>query len=285
MVKNKHNKYIYTIKGNEIIKTDSSIIRQGYADIKKIAKEYNKLNRAKQSLLMVQTVEPEMVLIPAGEFEMGIEDFREYNKLSHIVYLDDYYIGKYEVTFNEYDSYCEETGEWRPSDEGWGRGKRPVINVSWKNALAYCKWLCKKTGMKYRLPTEAEWEKAARGGLSKKLYPWGNEIDRSKANYDINIGKTTKVGTYPANGYGLYDMAGNVWEWCKDWYDDYYYKTSPKCNPKGPSSSPGSFRVIRGGSWEKYFNYGTDICRCDFRCINLPEITCYNLGFRVARTP
>ena len=126
--------------------------------------------------------EPEMVLIPAGEFKMGSNE-NDNEKPIHMVNLDSYYIGKYEVTFDEYDYYCEETGKEKPSDSGWGRGRRPAINVSWDDAVAYCKWLSEKTGKKYRLPTEAEWEKAARGGLSGKKYPGGDSIDSTKANY------------------------------------------------------------------------------------------------------
>jgi formylglycine-generating enzyme required for sulfatase activity len=125
---------------------------------------------------------------------------------------------------------------------------------------------------------EAEWEKAARGELVGARYPWGNDIDRTKANYGGNVGSTTPVGSYAPNGYGLYDMAGNVWEWCWDWYDSGYYSSSPGSDPRGPGS--GSRRVYRGGSWSS----NADICRVAYRLSNSPDIGIHDLGFRLART-
>ena len=237
--------------------------------------------------------EPEMVLIPAGEFEMGSNEY-ENEQPVHKVNLDAYYIGKYEVTFDEYDHYCETNNKAKPSDSNWGRGRRPVINVSWNDAVAYCEWLSEKTGKKYRLPTEAEWEKAARGGLSGKKYPNGDHLDSTKANYNGSssgeeyLEKTAPVGSYLANGYGLYDMAGNVWEWCNDWSMNQYSLSSSISNPTGPSS--GYNRVLRGGGWD-FDGIGRLSLRCASRFSNAPDKGYYyyygniGLGFRVARTP
>ena len=235
-----------------------------------------------------------MVYIPPGEFMMGqtdeekkwlIDQIGEKDNNSyyvretplHKVYLDGYWIGKYEVTFTQYDRYCNETKIKKPDDEGWGRENRPVINVSWTEAGAYCEWLSQKVGLQFNLPTEAQWEKSARGNDQRK-YPWGSrEPAKDLANFSGNIGKTTPVGSYSAGAspYGLLDMAGNVWEWCGDWYEAGYYKNSPLRNPAGPNS--GSNRVIRGGSWSHYAGR--------FRCANRsncgPSYRSYNLGFRL----
>ncbi len=165
--------------------------------------------------------------------------------------MSDFYLGKYEVTFKEYDQFCEEDNRRKPDARGWGRDNRPVINVSWNDADAFCKWLSKKSGKKYHLPTEAEWEYAARaGGKGGHKYPWGNDApDEKRCNFNNNSG-TVSVGQYSPNGLGLYDMAGNVWEWCSDWYSkDYYEECKNKYsdgipNPTGPDeSSGGSGRV------------------------------------------
>ena len=242
----------------------------------------NSDENASNIIANIQFQEPEMVLIPAGEFEMGSNDEGDDEKPIHKVYLDEYYIGKYEVTFDEYDYYCKETGKDKPSDEGWGRGNRPVINVSWLDATAYCEWLSKKTSKKYHIPTEAEWEKAARGGLKNTQYPWGNDQpDRTKENYASKIGKTTEVGTYPANDYKLYDIAGNVQEWCNDWYAADYYINSPNKNPQGPLL--GSSKVIRGGNW--LLSASGSLQRCASRDSYAHMDSTLILGFRVAMTP
>ncbi|MFC1715641.1 formylglycine-generating enzyme family protein [Candidatus Poribacteria bacterium] len=192
-----------------------------------------------------------MVLIPAGEFDMG-DAFNEggANELPvHAVYLDDFYMDVYEVTNAQYKEFVDATGH--PAPVNWsggtypaGKGDHPVIFVSWFDAADYAAWAGK------RLPTEAEWEKAARGGLVGKRYPWGDSISPADANYDLNIGGTTPVGNYPPNGYGLYDVAGNVWEWCNDWYSGTYYGSSPYENPQGPGDT--GVRVLRGGGWGNY---------------------------------
>ncbi len=199
-----------------------------------------------------------MVLIPAGEFQMGSNYGDGDEKPVHTVYLDAFYIDKYEVTNAQYKKFMDATGYKAPeywNDPDLNKPDHPVVGVSWYDAVAYAEWAGK------RLPTEAEWEKAARGGLVGKRYPWGDSISHDDANYDGTGGKdrweyTSPVGSFAPNGYGLYDMAGNVWEWCSDWYYRFYYFSlyyrfyyfrSPRANPRGPDS--GTIKVLRGGSW------------------------------------
>jgi formylglycine-generating enzyme required for sulfatase activity len=219
-----------------------------------------------------------MVHIPAGNFTMGTNAF-DNEKPVHDVYLDGYWMGKYEVTFSQYDKYCEDAKKDKPGDEGWRRGKRPVINVSWEDANAYCKWLSKKKGLDFKLPTEAQWEKAARG-TDGRTYPWGkNKPDETLANFKNKVGKTSPVGSYSngASPYGLLDMAGNVFEWCYDWYKADYYLKSPEKNPKGPESGPG--RVLRGGNW---FSVAVSL-RCANRPYARPSSRNYFAGFRLCQ--
>ena len=229
----------------------------------------------------------EMVLIPAGEFLMGSYDTvdQHIEKPQHTVYLDAFYIDKYEVTIGQYKQFLVATGhrslpdwvsQYSPTDQ------HPVVGVNWHDAMAYARWTGK------RLPTEAEWEKAAQGGFVDKTYPWGCTFpDANKANYDKNVGKTTPVGSYPSNGYGLYDMAGNVWEWCLDEYNPTFYANSPYRNPIASGVSIQEFisnianvpfpAVFRGAAWSsssrqlrtsyRYFNRSLDISTdVGFRC-------------------
>jgi len=195
-----------------------------------------------------------MVLIPDGEFLMGNIDHWLFvpddDKPVHTVYIDAFYMDIYEVTNAQYKKFTDATGHRMPSywnDSTYNALNHPVVGVSWDDAVAYCKWADK------RLPTEAEWEKAARGGLTGKKYPWGDTITHDNANYYDTGGKdiwngTVPVGSFAPNGYGLYDMAGNVSEWCADWYNAGYYTISPKLNPTGPSS--GQYKVLRGRGWD-----------------------------------
>ncbi|MBI3807188.1 MAG: formylglycine-generating enzyme family protein [Nitrospirae bacterium] len=192
-----------------------------------------------------------MVSIPAGEFTMGSQDGDADERPAHKVYVDTFSMDVYEVTVGQYAEFLR-SGEarapldWKTINQSANQ-KRPVANVDWADAAAYCKWAGK------RLPTEAEWEKAARG-TDGRLYPWGNDPPTPlHANYgkvgSHDYGTLAPVGTLEdgKSPYGIYDMAGNVWEWVSDWYDDAYYKNSPQQNPGGPSM--GGFKVIRGGSW------------------------------------
>lgn len=201
-------------------------------------------------------LEPQLVFIPAGKYVMGKElppakpgEKKQYvNNPAHNVELDAFYMDKYEVTNYQYFLFCQATGKKLPVF--WGMSEfhcgldfpnHPVVGVSYLDARDYAKW----RGM--RLPSEAEWEYAARGGLVGKKYPNGDELDDKSVNYGQHQRGTTAVGSFPANGFGLYDMVGNVREWVADYYQTDYYLKSPGKNPQGPDI--GRFRVIRGGSW------------------------------------
>jgi len=218
----------------------------------------------------------EWIKISAGEFQMGSNGGNPNEKPVHTVYLDSYHISKTEVTFAQYDKFCSDTGRKKSLDSGWGRGNRPVIYVSWEDAVAFCKWLSRKIGKNIHLPTEAQWEYAARGGNKSKgsKYSGSNDIE-SVAWYTKNSGaKTHPVGQKNPNELGIYDMSGNVSEWCSDRYGDNYYSNSPRNNPAGPSS--GIFRVYRGGSLAGH-------CWSTIRYGTFPSSRYYFMGFRLAR--
>lgn len=215
----------------------------------------------------------------------------------HRVTVDSFYIAKYEVTFEEYDKFCEEMKKDKPPDQGMGRGRRPVIEVNWYDAVEYCNWLssqegfvpcytikdktvvCDFTANGYRLPTEAEWEYAARGGHKSKgyIYCGGNLADEVGWYFENAEVKTHPVGEKKPNELGLYDMGGNVWEWCWDRYDENYYQKSPRNNPQGPSA--GSLRVVRGGS----YRYPSYCLVPDYRFYSHPLYGSDHLGFRLVR--
>jgi formylglycine-generating enzyme required for sulfatase activity len=235
--------------------------------------------------------EAPMVLVPAGEFTMGSKEGSDHEKPEHRVYLDAYYLDVYEVTISQYEQFLEETSfdpppMWttmaQPPYEN-----RPVVNVDWKDANNYCRWAGK------RLPTEAEWEKAARG-TDGRIYPWGNDPPNpQRANYGkakwnnhealVTVGQL-QDGKSP---YGIYDLAGNVWEWVSDWYDPNYYATSPSKNPQGPET--GKYKVLRGGSWDLAAE-NLRSSRRDFNILSTadydsPAYRNFNSGFRCAKNP
>ena len=212
-----------------------------------------------------------MVLIPAGEFEMGSHTGNNNERPVHTVYLDAFYMDIYEVTNAQYKIFVDANPQWQKDNipeeyhDGvylrlWdgntypeGKANHPVVYVSWYAAMAYAEWAGK------RLPTEAEWEKAARGGLVRKPYPSGDTIDATRANYGRHFNTPIAVGQYPPNGYGLYDMAGNISEWCLDEYDPDFYATSAPKNPFSKGKRQATIndfkkvqekeRVLRGGCW------------------------------------
>jgi formylglycine-generating enzyme required for sulfatase activity len=216
----------------------------------------------------------EWIRIPAGEFLMGSNDHEKNERPERRVYLDDYYIGKYPVTNEQYRRFVEATSYGAPL--GWDYGacdwpSRPVVGVTWYDVQFYCAW----AGL--RLPTEAQWEKAARG-TDGRLFPWGNEPPNArKCNFEDHVGAMTEIGSYPegASPYGCLDMAGTVWEWCEDWYGP--YDKAVQRNPSGPDS--GERRVLRGGSWD----IGALACRCACRGSDHPLSRTDDIGFRVAR--
>jgi formylglycine-generating enzyme required for sulfatase activity len=224
-----------------------------------------------------------MRLVPASEFIMGSDKGEIDEKPFHYVYLEAYYIDKYEMT-NEFYSACVDAGICEQPkktnsdtrDSYYGNSMYsdyPVIYVDWNMAKTYCEW------REAQLPTEAQWEKASRG-TDGRTYPWGEDIDKTYANYDNNAdGDTTAVGSYEKGKsiYGVYDMAGNVWEWVTDWYSENYYQNSPPKNPSGPDT--GKERVMRGGAWD-YFD---EHARASDRQYDAPSSNNNSFGFRCAR--
>jgi formylglycine-generating enzyme required for sulfatase activity len=229
---------------------------------------------------------PEMVVIPAGDFWMGSKDgegFASERPRHKVAIPRPFAVGRYPVTFAEWDAAVAAGGvKHKASDQGWGRGRRPVINVSCEDAQAYVKWLSDKTGKQYRLLSEAEWEYCCRAG-AETSYSFGDKITKAEAQFSEgnwgSAGRTAEVGSFPANSFGLYDMHGNVLEWCQDCWND-TYKGAPS---DGSAWTAGDCerRVLRGGSW--YFN--STYLRSAYRfVINAGLRNFYSGGFRLART-
>ncbi|WP_367391644.1 formylglycine-generating enzyme family protein [Lewinella sp. LCG006] len=276
----------------------------------------------------------EMITVPGGTFRMG-DNFGDgglNEKPAHMVTISTFEIGKYELTFAEYDRFCSSTSRPLPRDERWGRDQMPVINVSWYDAVAYCNWRSEQEGYTkvyrveiekafdgsdekvfyadwqangYRLPTEAEWEYAASWSNSSEkttrrtiraseryagtssehlLDDYANFCDANcsfrwkTTPRDDGYAHTAPVGQFLPNELGVYDMSGNVWEWCWDYFDEDYYKDSPKEDPRG--SNIGGYRIVRGGSWR---NLQPEV-RCAYRQEKSPGRGNFNTGFRLART-
>jgi len=268
----------------------------------------------------------EMVFILGGTFQMGTDDDGLSNeKPVHTVTVNNFYLGKFEVTVGQFSQFISETGyktdaekhggtlipytnKWeKQSGVTWrcdadlktrpqSEYNHPVIHVSWNDATEYCKWLSRKTRHCYRLPTEAEWEYAAGNGSKHTKWSWGNGFPNGKnggnvadeslkrkysdyeilSGYDDGYALTAPIGSYNPNELGLYDMTGNIMEWCSDWFGEIYYESSPSDNPKGPLT--GKFHVFRGGCW-----WWTLInCRTTTRLRLLPDFRTNTLGFRLS---
>ena len=263
--------------------------------------------------MLLQDLLPTMTRIPAGSFQMGDDDGPPDERPAHRVHLDDYQVSVSAVTNAQYARFvreaqyrvpatyelplvvthggpdaerrfCQlsESYSWRGGEPPPDRLDHPVTLVRWDDAVAYCEWLAGRCGLPVRLPTEAEWEKASRGGIDGKLYPWGDYIDASCANYMPDPSQRSKratqpVGSYPPNAFGLRDMAGNVWSWVTDWYDSRYYASSPLQNPRGPAS--GRFRIVQGGAW---LESDVQHLRCSYRHQVPADTYSYSIGFRIA---
>jgi formylglycine-generating enzyme required for sulfatase activity len=252
--------------------------KKAEAAVQAAAEDAAKLRAQRDLLGALEQIGLEWVTVPAGEFTMGSNDSGDEQPI-HQVYLSEYQIARHPVTNAQYELFVKANSyaapkHWKNKKIPPGKENHPVVNVSWKDAQTFCAW----AGV--RLPTEAEWEKAARGTDGRK-YPWGNEPPTEElCNFNSNVGDTTPIGSYPkgASPYGVLDMAGNVWEWVNDWYDEKYYSVSPSVNPQGPAS--GTRRVLRGGSW---FN-GDGNVRSARRSIFDPDVWINFVGFRCVRS-
>jgi formylglycine-generating enzyme len=236
-------------------------------------------------------VATELARIPAGWFLMGCDTGQDSEKPVHRVWVDEFLLAKRQVTNADYARLLRHTAPSCLPPPFWGdpafnHPEQPVVGVSWHDAMRYCAWLSSSTcrvatGKTFRLPTEAEWERAARGGLEGALYPWGDAPPQSLPDYATRCAESWDRGPEPvgrtqANAYGLYNMCDNVHEWCSDWYAADYYAVSPERNPRGPET--GERRASRGGSWRHHIK----ISRCAARSSIPPEFKYADYGFRVA---
>src|SRR6266850_142228 len=229
-----------------------------------------------------EAIEPVMVRVPEGWFAMGCETGRDDEKPVHRVWADAFEMAAFQVTNAEFARFLAATGAAPPPhwmEESFNDPKMPVVAVSWHGAVRYCEWLSSVAGKLYRLPTEAEWEHAARGGEESLLYPWGDAPPEMVPDYAKRwkVGPEP-VGLYAPNAYGLYNLGDNVHEWCADWYDDGYYAHSSERNPQGPRS--GSRRASRGGSWRHHIK----VTRTAARSSIPPDFKYADYGFRIARS-
>jgi len=258
---------------------------------------------------MHDEVVPRFVRVPPGEFTMGANDGEDDERPAHQVFVDAYCISACQVTNENYAAFLRETGypppavrelprvvtpsnettfrelaapyAWRIAAPPRERGQHPVVLIGYHEAVAYCGWLSRTIGRAVRLPTEAEWERAARGGVESRRYPWGDDIDPSRANFlpDPALKKhrgTRPVGSYPPNAFELFDMTGNVWEWVSDWYRADSYRDGDRRNPQCPPT--GTLRIVRGGSW---VTHDVSQLRCAHRHQVPTDTYTYSIGFRV----
>lgn len=220
------------------------------------------------------------MLIEAASFLMGSEDGFANERPVHRVRVDAFELGATQVTNAEYAAFLDATSHPPPPtwmDPALNQPRQPVVSVSWFDAMSYCEWLTTITGRACRLPTEAEWECAARGGAAGRLYPWGDDAPETRPEYATRWREGPEpVARFAPNAFGLYDMCENVHEWCGDWYAADYYTVSTDANPRGPER--GTRRVSRGGSWR----HQVKVSRCAARSSIPPELRYADYGFRVA---
>jgi formylglycine-generating enzyme required for sulfatase activity len=225
-------------------------------------------------------LDPGLVAVQEGWFLMGSDSGQDCEHPVHRVWIDTFLLAATQVTNAEYQHFVNSSGYAAPPfwhDPNFDHPEQPVTGVSWFDADRYCQWLACETGRVYRLPTEAEWERAARGHHEQKQFPWGDEPPQSLADYAARWNSGPEpVARYVPNSFGLYDICDNVHEWCSDWYDPNYYYVSPERNPHGPDK--GQRRASRGGSWRHHVK----VARCSARSSIPPEFHYADYGFRVA---
>jgi len=225
-----------------------------------------------------------LIRIPAGWFLMGSDQGQDCERPVHRVWIDSFLMAATQVTNNDYAGFLSATSTTPPpfwKDSNFNHPRQPVAGVSWHEANSYCEWLSEQTGRHFRLPTEAGWERASRGGLEQKQFSWGDEPPQSLPNYATRWRtRPEPVAQYAPNAFGLYDIGDNVHEWCSDWYDPNYYAISPERNPPGPDQSPiqPARKSSRGGSWRHHIK----VARCSARSSIPPEFQYADYGFRVA---
>ena len=228
-------------------------------------------------------LEPEIAVIPGGWYLMGDDGGAREERPAHRVYVDPCGMATTTVTNRQYAAFLKATGHAPPpclTDPRFNNLEQPVVAVSWVDAAAYCEWIAALTGKPYRLPTEAEWEKAARGGLEGKRYPWGDEAPEALPDHPqrANPDRPEPVARFAPTGYGLYNTENNVHEWCADWYDAGYYARAPERNPR--NDLPMGRRASRGGSWRHHIKVTRTAARS-----SIPPVFKYaDYGFRLALT-
>jgi sulfatase modifying factor 1 len=240
-----------------------------------------------ESEIPALSLEPTLVPIPSGSFLMGSNSGQDCERPIHRVLIDAFLLAATQVTNAQYAQFLGATSAAPPpfwQDSNFNHPQQPVTGVSWHEAARYCEWLSSQTGRAYRLPTEAEWELAARGGLEQKQFPWGDDPPQSLPDYATRWRTGPEpVARYAPHAFGLYDICDNVHEWCNDWYDPNYYAISPTQNSCGPeqSSMKPARKSSRGGSWRHHIK----VARCSARSSIPPEFQYADYGFRVACHP
>jgi len=226
------------------------------------------------------SIEPLLVSIPGAWFLMGSASGQDCERPVHRVWTDAFLLAATQVTNAEYQRFVNATSSDPPpfwNDANFGLPRHPITGVSWFDANRYCQWLAAQTGRSYRLPTEAEWERAARGDFEQNDFPWGNEPPQSLPDYGTRWQNCPEpVAHYAPNSFGFYNICDNVHEWCSDWYDPNYYAVSPERNPRGPEQ--GQRKSSRGGSWRHHVK----VARCSARSSIPPEFHYADYGFRIA---